>query len=212
MVRLMSVPYIIFDFDGTLVDSFRTAMRIFNHLSDEFQFRKVGDEEVESLRDFTSRELIKYLQIPLYKIPTILRSARKMMCRDMQTLQPFYQLPETLLKLTKINVPLGILTSNSAENVTAWLQRHNLENLFSFIHAESSFFGKKRILKKIIKAHQMDKTQTFYVGDETRDVEAANECGISSVAVSWGFNSLKVLTAHQPQFVLQKPEDLLTLF
>jgi len=82
-------PYLIFDFDGTLVDSFYTVMEKFNLLADEFNFRKINGDEIDGLRDLTSRELIKYLEIPIYKIPSVLRSARKHMQSEMQTLLPF---------------------------------------------------------------------------------------------------------------------------
>lgn len=187
-------PYLIFDFDGTLVDSFRTVMEKFNLLADEFNFRKINGDKIDGLRDLTSRELIQYLKIPIYKIPSVLRSARKHMRSEMQALLPFTNLPAILQELHDMKIPLGILTSNSAENVTRWLERNKMEHLFNFIHIESSYFGKNRILRKILKKYKIDKSQTFYIGDETRDVEAAKECGIYSIAVTWGFNSEKILT------------------
>ena len=71
--------------------------------------------------------------------------------------------------------------------------------------------AKKRILRKILKAYKIDKSQAFYIGDETRDIDAAKGSDINSVAVTWGFNSATVLARHQPQFIVQKPEDLLTI-
>ena len=204
-------PYLIFDFDGTLVDSFRTAIEKLNLLADEFKFRKISSDEINGLRDLTSRELVKYLEIPLYKIPRVLRHARKHMYNEMQTLSPFTNLPEILQKLHDMKIPLGILTSNSSKNVTRWLERNRMECFFNFVHIESSYFGKKRILRKILKTYKMDKSQTFYIGDETRDIEAAKESGICSVAVTWGFNSEKILTQYQPHYIVRRPEDILAI-
>ncbi len=203
--------HLIFDFDGTLVDSFRSAMDKLNLLADEFNFRKISDNEIDSLRDLTSRELIKYLEIPIYKIPSVLRRARKYMCSEMQALLPFKNIPEILHELHDMKIPLGILTSNSSENVTEWLICNKMQHLFNFIHIESSYFGKKRILRKILKAYKIDKSQAFYIGDETRDIEAAKECDVYSIAVTWGFNSEKILTRQQPHYIARKPEDILTI-
>ncbi len=205
-------PYLIFDFDGTLVDSFRTVMEKFNLLADEFDFRKISGHEINALRNLTSRELINYLEIPIYKIPSVLRSARKHMQSEMQTLLPFNNLPEILQELRDIKIPLGILTSNSSENVTRWLERNKIKCFFNFIHIESSYFGKKYILRKIIQSHKMNKSQAFYIGDETRDIDAAKESEIHSVAVTWGFNSEETLMQYQPYYIARKPEDILTLF
>lgn len=203
--------HLIFDFDGTLVDSFHAVMGMFDRLADEFNFRKISSDEIDGLRDLTSRELVKYLQIPIYKIPSVLRSARKYMHSEMQTLLPVKNLPEMLQELHDMKIPMGILTSNSSENVIAWLERHKMQHLFNFIHIESSYFGKKRILKKILKAYKINKSQAFYIGDETRDIEAAKECDVYSVAVTWGFNSEKILSQHKPHYVVRKPEDILTM-
>ncbi|HEX4045090.1 MAG TPA: HAD hydrolase-like protein [Gammaproteobacteria bacterium] len=204
-------PYLIFDFDGTLVDSFRAAMEKLNLLADEFNFRKISIDEIEGLRDLTSKKLIKHLKIPIYKIPSVLRCARKHMRSEMKMLSPFKNLPEILQELYDMKIPLGILTSNSSENVTEWLECNKMQQLFNFIHIESSYFGKKHILRKILKVYKIDKSQAFYIGDETRDVEAAKECDVSSIAVTWGFNSEKILSQHRPNYIARKPEDILTI-
>lgn len=205
-------PYLIFDFDGTLVDSFRTVIEKFNLLADKFSFRKVDDLEIDGLRDLTSKELIKFLQIPLYKIPSVIFEARRQMRGEMQILSSFIDLPEVLQQLHDNEFSLGVLTSNSSENVTEWLQRNNMAHLFDFIHVESNFFGKKQVLRKILKFYKMDKSQTFYIGDETRDIEAAKKCGVCSVAVTWGFNSEKTILHEQPDYIARHPGDILAIF
>jgi phosphoglycolate phosphatase len=52
----------------------------------------------------------------------------------------------------------------------------------------------------------------FYVGDEVRDVLAASEAGVRSVAVSWGYNDRSVLEAARPDFVLDVPNQIIELF
>ena len=65
--------------------------------------------------------------------------------------------------------------------------------------------------KKLLKKYKTDKSQTFYIGDETRDIDAAKKNGIYAVAVTWGFNSEKILLQHQPDFIARRPEDLLNI-
>ena len=188
-----NTTHLIFDFDGTLVDSFPIVIEKFNLLANEFNFKKINTEETDDLRNLTSQELIRYLEIPLYKIPHFLHSARKHMQKEILKLPTFTGLPKVLQKLCVMNFTLGILSSNSLENIIAWLEFNHLRHLFSFIHGESDFFGKKHLLKKMLKSGGMDKARTFYIGDETRDIEAAKQCNLFSVAVTWGFNSEKIL-------------------
>lgn len=203
--------YLIFDFDGTLVDSFYAIMEKFNLLADKFNFRKISHDEIDHARHLSSHGLIKYLEIPIHKIPRILRSAKKHMHDEMQMLLPFEHIPEALQELYERAVPMGILTSNSLENVIKWLKLNKMQHLFKFIQVESSYFGKGCVLKKILKTHKIDKSQAFYIGDETRDIEAAKECGVYSVAVTWGFHAEEILLQHQPHYMVRKPEDLCKL-
>jgi len=203
--------HLIFDFDGTLVDSFKNAAQKLIQLADEFNFRKVHVDEIDKLRDLNSKELIKYLQIPTYKVPKIIYQLRKSMQDEILLLPPCGNLPNILAKLHDEKISLGILTSNSAENVTPWLKNNNLYHFFSFIHTESSYFGKKTVLKKLLKMHQIDKSKTFYLGDETRDIDAAKQSNIYSIATTWGFNSEKALLQHQPDYLAKNPDDILTI-
>ncbi|MBA2652819.1 MAG: HAD hydrolase-like protein [Tatlockia sp.] len=205
-------PYnLIFDFDGTLVDSFYAVVQQFSQLAENFNFHKIENSEIEGLKKLTSQELIKYLKIPIYKLPSVMQQAREALRNEVPNLATFISLPEVLTELHQLNCCLGILTSNSSENVVAWLKQHKLNHLFNFIHAESSYFGKKQMLKKIIKTYKMDSLQTFFIGDETRDIEAAQKCNVTSIAVSWGFNTEETLLGFKPDYLAKTPKDLLTI-
>lgn len=201
--------YLIFDFDGTLVDSFSAIIEKFNLLASDFNFRKVSIEEIETLRNLNSKELIKYLKIPIYKMPRVLHRARKYFQEEMHKLFPFAGIPQTLHELSIAGFTLGIVTSNSRENVTSWLTQHDMRKYFKFIHVESNYFGKKRILKKVMRTNKIEKA--FYIGDETRDIEAAKQCNILSIAVTWGFNSEKILTQCHPNYIARVPDDILKI-
>lgn len=202
---------LIFDFDGTLIDSFDCAFEKLNLLADEFNYKKVAQNELSYLRNLSSLDFVKYLQIPIYKIPKVIFKARQLVREELPNLPSFVGLPDALQELYNRQITMGIVTSNSAENVKTWLLRQNLSHIFSFIHIESNFFGKARILKKLIAKNKFLRNETFYIGDETRDIDAAKKCGINSVAVTWGFNAEKILREQQPNFVLHKPEELLLL-
>ena len=141
---------IIFDFDGTLVDSFSMALQKLIPLADQFDFRKINQSEIDGLKDLTSLEIINHFKIPFYKLPLVLRHARKCMRKEIPFLSTFMNFPE-VLKVLHLDCSLGILTSNSYENVESWLESYKIDHLFDFIHGKSSYFGKKHILKKLIK-------------------------------------------------------------
>jgi len=204
--------HFIFDFDGTLINSFERIIEKFNLTSIHFGLNPIKPHEVESLRDLSSKELIRHLNIPLYQIPRVILHARKALKDEIPTLSSFSNLPDVLQKLYDSKIHLSILTSNSIENVTTWLKIQGLDAYFHCIHSESYYFGKKRLLRNILKKYKIDKSKAFYIGDETRDIEAAKHNGIYSIAVTWGFNSEKALLQHEPHYLVRKPDDLLNIF
>lgn len=200
--------HLIFDFDGTLVDSFRSVVEKAILLADKFHLRKIENHEIENLRDLSSEEVLRFLKVRVYQIPKLIYEMRKHLSQEIPTLPPIKGMPEVIRKLHEAQFSLSILTSNSRENVTLWLDQHNLRTFFNFITIESHFFSKGHLLKKIIKKHQIDPSKAFYIGDETRDIEAANKNHIQSIAVTWGYNSEKILLKHQPSFIAKKPADI----
>lgn len=115
---------------------------------------------------------------------------------------------ETLQALHQQDCCLGILTSNAVSNIERYLSHHQIRE-FDFIYGGSSLFGKARLLRKVMKSHNIAPQQACYIGDETRDIEAAKACNIRSVAVSWGFNSPEILAEYAPDYVIHHPIDLL---
>lgn len=202
--------YLLFDFDGTLVNSFNCVMKKAMLLADEFSFRKIQEQQIESLRDLSSTEVIKFLNVPIYKIPILISKMRKHLHHEMPTLMPVTGIQTVLEKLYNEKFTIGILTSNSVENVETWLDINNMRHLFSFIHAESTYFSKKYLIKKTLAKYQIDKSKAVYIGDETRDIDAAKKNHIISVGVTWGYNSEKIILKYTPSFVAKSPADILT--
>ena len=197
----------IFDFDGTLCDSFEAGIKAVNDQSDAFGYRKIQTTEVPRMRDFTMQEALKDLGISNFKLPFVARKIRKELYKEMDFLLPYEGIREALLSLKTKDYAIGILTSNSQENVLRFIKKNNLE-LFDFIYSGSSVFGKDRIIKKLLKNFKISVNNAIYVGDETRDIQAAKSAGISIIAVSWGFNSKKALQAHLPDYLIESVSEL----
>lgn len=204
--------YLIFDFDGTLVNSFPTILEKFSEISGQFAEHEISANEIDVLRELPTRALIKYLGIPFYKIPNLIYQMRKLMKSEIEQMPPFEGLPNVLKILRERGFALGILTSNSKENVVNWLLSNELDTLFEFICDESSFLRKQRSIKKLLNHYEIKREHAVYIGDETRDIIAAKRNAISSVAVTWGFNSERILRKQSPDHIAKEPNDLLTIF
>lgn len=198
---------LLFDFDGTIADTFEVAFEILNTLASEFNFRPLASEELAKARDMRTREVMKFLRIPMSKMTGIARRGSEEIHARMPGIVPLPGMPELLRALKAEGYELGIVTSNSEVNVNFFLEKHDLA-LFSFIRSSSKLLGKARELRVLIKQRKIPVSEILFIGDETRDIEAAQKVGMPMAAVSWGYNSRRSLEAMQPDFLFDRAEDL----
>jgi HAD superfamily hydrolase (TIGR01549 family) len=212
MSRLLNSPKVlIFDFDGTLCDSLQSAFEVINSYSDHFGYRKILWEEIPSLKDMTAREIMNSLGISMIQLPQVAYQVKKAMKSRIGKIDPIPGIAQTLQALKAGSYRLGILTSNSEENVREFLEQNGL-NLFDFIYANSSIFGKSVVLQRLLKDLKFQPSEVHYVGDEIRDIEAAKSVGVGMISVTWGFNSKKALSSENPDYLLEHPEEFLKFF
>ncbi|AFZ20361.1 HAD-IA family hydrolase [Allocoleopsis franciscana] len=205
----MNTKVIIFDFDGTLADTFDAFVMISNRLALEFGYPPTTPEEIPKLRNLSSREIIKKSGISLFKMPFLLKKVREYLHQEILNLKTIPGIQDALIQLKHEGYCLGILTSNSEENVKLFLKKHGMQDLFSFIYSENSLFSKDKSLLKLMKKNNLRSDDLLYVGDETRDIEASKKIQIKVIAVTWGFNSGEVLTKHNPDFLIEQPSELI---
>jgi phosphoglycolate phosphatase-like HAD superfamily hydrolase len=201
---------IIFDFDGTLADTLGVLIEITNELAAEFGYLPVDEQQVVQLQGLSSREIIKTSGIARWQIPFLLRRFKLSFRQKAVTVQLFPAIPQMLKSLKFGGYKLGIVSSNSVENIYLVLQRYQLDHLFSFVHS-CSIFGKSRAIKSVLRANYIAADEVIYVGDEIRDIEAAQRSKIPVISVTWGFNGAAILQKYQPDYLVNKPQEIIQL-
>jgi len=203
----MTLPTLVFDFDGTLADTMMAYGEAWNKVAAGMGLKQITPEEILFLRHRTPKEILNYLGLSLLKLPWVAKKMRGELNRIITELNDFPGIKEALARLNSFGYPLGILTSNSRENVEAFLKNRDLE-WFDFIYSGSRIFGKSTILKFFLKKHGLTPREAIYICDEVRDIEAAQKVGLKVVAVSWGFNSGEVLAQECPEVLVHQPDEL----
>ena len=199
---------VIFDFDGTIANTIDLLIRLFNEIAPKYNLQNIKDSEKETLRNSSATELIKIYKISPWKLIGLVKDLRSKLKLDIQNVAITNGLKDVFEKLGKHDVELGIVTSNSRENVQLFLKKWNI-NSINFIHTENNLFGKARVLNNLIKKQGLKKKEVIYVGDEVRDIEAAQKVGIKIIAVTWGFNSEKRLKKAKPTYLISEPKEII---
>ena len=206
----MAVRTMIFDFDGTIADTFHAVVHVLEQLSDEFGYRRASPDEMATLTSLGLRDLADRVGLSWHRLPALAVRVRKEMAKQMPSIKPCLGMPSALAALRERGIRTGVLTSNKRENVDSFLA-HNPDLVFDFISAGSGLFGKHTRLKRLLATQRLALAETCYVGDEVRDIEAARALGMQAVAVCWGFSSPQLLAASQPDHLFAEPSELLAL-
>lgn len=179
---------VIFDFDGTLADSFPWFVGRLNQVARLFRFKEVAEEDISKLRLMKTALILDYLNIAPYKLPFVIFYFKRLMKRELTLVTLFPKTKKLLESLQQNGVGIFILSSNSEQNVKKILGPAS--HLVDAFYCGAGLKSKDRHFKKII--NQYPNISFISVGDETRDHEAASKWGITHINVTWGYASKEV--------------------
>ncbi len=178
---------IIFDLDGTLVDIEPIFFQILNTLAPEFGYDPLLPEEIPALKKFHLKTLVwKYLGWRIIFLPKILKRGREEYNKIVPQVELFSGIKELLQTLHDQGHAIGIVSSSREDTIQALVTRHHLP--MDFIY-HGKLFNKAASLREAMKKERFTLSETLYVGDEVRDVEACQKVGLEMIAVTWGLNS-----------------------
>src|SRR5215510_8941330 len=136
----MRYPLVIFDLDGTLVDSYPWFLTIVNDVARRYGFKPVEAGDIESLRRAGSRGILKRLDVPLWKLPAIAAHMHGLKREYAGALPLFPGVDATLRTLKDAGITLAVVTSDNEDNARRQLGASATH--FSHFACGASLFGK----------------------------------------------------------------------
>lgn len=200
---------LIFDFDGTIADSFELALDIAHDL---LGIERFDEKEIARLRGMPPSKIVRELRIPITRLPRLILKGRQKMHERMAEVHPFPGMPEILHALHTGGYHLLVMSSNSERNVRTFLRANNLESYFDGVYGGVALFNKAAALRKVIRRNRLVTADCFYIGDEVRDIVAATKVQVEPVAVSWGYQTAAALEKYHPYAVAKTPADFMRIF
>ena len=179
-----------------------------NKVAEKYHFKRIEPGEHETIREFDARGVLKYLGVPLWKMPLIANYMRTLMTHDIQKIALFQGIEGLLQRLASVGVTLAVVSSNSYENIRHVLGEE-MAALIAYYECGVSIFGKEAKLRKILKRSGASPSEAIYIGDEIRDSEAARKVGLAFGGASWGYTTAESLRAHAPEDVFTCIDDIM---
>jgi phosphoglycolate phosphatase len=205
----MRYALVLWDFDGTLADTFSCMVAAYNALAARRDLRPIDDPQ--AARDLTLLALLRTLGIPLLSVPSLLAGVLAAVRRDMPAVPLFPGVPEALDAFGQAGCRMSVLSSNSRDNILACLRANRVAGHFESVVGYRRIVGKGEGIRRFLKSRAAAEERAVYVGDEVRDIVAARKAGVDVAAVTWGYNTRELLAEHVPDFLIERPEQLLTL-
>jgi len=210
---------ILFDLDGTLVDTLPDVTAVMNMVLAEQGFPPHTAEEVRCFMGWGSRELSR-LSLPLkartemYIIATDEGMKKRYAADPVAHSKPYPGLTEALIALSGRGVSLTVL-SNKPDPLVHLV----MDNLFPEIHFAIVYGAREGVPHKpdpaaalaIAQKLSMAPEDCLFVGDSDVDMQTALNAGMAPIAVSWGYRDVDELRAAGAVGVLDRPADLLNL-
>lgn len=207
---------LVFDCDGTLMDSLDQALESFH-----YTLQKMGE------KPRTTAEIKSHFGVAADRIFfKVLGDATR--AQEAYAIYKSYQAeiaPETkvypgirelLEKAQEAEVPLGLVTGRHLDDLKILLQPHGLLHYFHAVITDNELAESKPSPEGLLRAASrlgLPATQMLYVGDSISDIRAAQAAGASAVVALWDkeVDLDKVKAAH-PNFIVQNPDELWNLF
>jgi phosphoglycolate phosphatase len=204
------IKYVVFDFDGTLVDSKDVAISAINQLAEKHKFKKILEKDIQYLRSLSIPERCNYLGLPMYKIPFLAVDFYSLYRHAMKNVVLFDGIKELLNELNNKGYHLAIISSNSEKNIKEFLENNQI-NTIEEVLCSDNLFGKDRIIKKFLKTNKLETAEVIYIGDELRDIIACKKSDIKVIWVGWGYDIIENARQESPDHMVNSPNEILKI-
>ena len=106
---------------------------------------------------------------------------------------------------------LVVVTSSQSDSVVENLEHFDLRNLFSNVLGGELGLSKSERISRSCEEVGIPKEQTYMVGDAISDIRQGKIAGVTTIAVSWGYQDRELLLAEEPDFMVDEPSELLEI-
>ena len=208
----MSIKTVLFDLDGTIVDSNELISASF-----DYTFKKYN-------MNFSNEELLQFNGPPLkesfskenpgYEDEMIRIYREYNLGNHGKYIKLFPQVIETINELIKRDIKVGIVTSKMRDAVQLGMGLTGIDHLFETVVTLDDVIHSKPHPESVVKAMNElggEASSTLMVGDNYHDIQAGQNAGVRTAGVAWSQKGAEFLESYKPTYMLQTMTDLLTI-
>ena len=213
---------VVFDLDGTLLDTIGDIAVSVNHALKAFGQKEHSEAQIKTFVGNGWKRLIELsveggTENPLFE--KIYEESKEYYAAHSQIKTRAYDGIIMLMKaLAERKIKMGIVSNKPHDQVRFLASKYFSEYIpEDFAWGENESCGIKRkpapdCVNALLSAMQVTKEDAVYVGDSDVDILTAKNAGVDCISVAWGFKTEQFLKEHNAQKIIKKPEELLEQF
>jgi pyrophosphatase PpaX len=208
----MRYPTVLFDLDGTLVDSGAIILASFKHAARTVLARDIEEEQIAALVGGSNLHDQMRVLSPAHmdELVRVYREHNRPLHDELQAFEGVEELMETLSEQGR---KLGIVTAKGRQTVDLAFGVLSLERYFDAVVTADMTDRHKPDPAPVLKALELlasEPANAAFVGDSPYDVAAGKAAGVFTVAVSWGkIHPEERLLEAGADFLVHSPRELL---
>jgi len=208
----MSINTVLFDMDGTLIDTNKLIHESFVHTFNHYGL------------SFTDEEILTFNGPPLLETFTNINPdlADKMiktyrehnLAHHDKFVKVFPTVEETLQQLKASGKKLAVVSAKMRDGVELALEMTNLRQYFEVIVSVDDVEKPKPHPEPVLKALEQlggNKEAALMVGDNSHDIESGNNAGVKTVGVKWSVKGEDFLQQFEPTYMIDEMQDILKI-
>lgn len=215
MLTDMKIKTVIFDLDGTLLDTLTDLQLSVNYALNMFGY---SARSIDEIRSFVGNGIARLIELSIPKgrknpdFEEVFATFKKHYadnCRNNTT--PYLGIKELLNELKSMSVNIAIV-SNKAQFAVDELNNNFFDQYVNIALGERDGIPRKPAPDLILSAMKIldsEKNNTIYVGDSEVDIKTAENSGLPCISVLWGFRTKAKLEAAGAKLFASKPNDIL---
>jgi phosphoglycolate phosphatase len=200
------IKNIIFDWSGTLsndiIPVYKATMTVF----DRFGVKRI------SLEEFRRQFELLYMNIYKKYFPKKLINKEEIdnifldALRSIEKPRPFPQAKKTLEFLSGKGIRMAVLSSHPQKRILKEIGDYGYSKFF--VYVRGGVYDKTSSILKLMNECGFKREHTAFVGDTVQDIETGKGAKVVTVAVSWGYKPKEELSRANPDFLIEKPNQL----
>lgn len=203
----MSYSLVVFDWDGTLMDSTHSIVAAIQGACRDLDLPVPSASDASWVIGLSLESALRRAvpQLTQAMLPRFLECYRThYLLRDTER-RLFDGIPELLMALADRNVRLAVATGKSRVGLDRALAATGLASVFDATRTADETFSKPHpaMLRQLMDELNADPARVLMVGDTSHDLQMAANAGVHGLGVSYGAHTLKELEDHAPQAVLE---------